>query len=126
MNISIRAFLSSAQTTDTAQSRERFWRGFPCQIRMNTGPELTSQALREWAEKLEVHLAYIQPGKPDQNAYVERFNQTYREVVLDANLFSSLQKVRDITEDWVEEYNAVRPHDALEGVPSYQYLTEWV
>ena len=101
------------------------WRGYPGQIRMDNGPELISKTLVEWAEIHQIQLAYIQPGKPAQNAYVERFNRTYRDDVLDAHLFSSLQEVRDITEEWIEEYNAIRPHDALGGIPPYQYTVEW-
>lgn len=95
------------------------WRGLPRQIRMDNGPELISKALEEWAEVHEVELAFIEPGKPAQNAYIERFNRTYREDVLDAYLFSTLQEVRDITDEWIEEYNAIRPHEALKGLPPY-------
>ena len=97
------------------------WRGYPKQLRSDNGPELISHKLEEWAEKHGVIQAFIQPGKPAQNAFVERFNRTYREDVLDAYLFSSIQEVRAITEDWLEEYNAIRPHDALEGLPPYQF-----
>lgn len=97
------------------------WRGYPKQIRVDNGPELISKELAEWAERHQVVLAFIQPGKPAQNAYIERFNRTYREAVLDAYLFDSLEEVRSITEDWLEEYNAIRPHEALGGVPPYQY-----
>jgi len=97
------------------------WRGYPQQIRVDNGPELISKELAEWAERHQVVLAFIQPGKPAQNAYIERFNRTYREAVLDAYLFDSLEEVRSITEDWLEEYNAIRPHEALGGVPPYQY-----
>jgi putative transposase len=102
------------------------WRGLPRQIRMDNGPELISKALKEWAEVHKVELVFIEPGKPAQNAYIERFNRTYREDALDANLFSSLQEVRDITDEWIEEYNAIRPHEALGGVPPYQFLVEKV
>jgi putative transposase len=97
------------------------WRGYPQRIRMDNGPELISQKMADWAARHDVELAFIQPGKPAQNAYIERFNRTFREDVLDAFLFSSLQEVREITEQWIEEYNAIRPHEALEGLPPYEH-----
>lgn len=100
------------------------WRGFPQQIRVDNGPELISHAFGEWAERHHIELAYIQPGKPAQNGYVERFNRTFREDVLDAYLFSSIQEVRDIAEEWLEEYNAIRPHEALGGLTPYQYAIQ--
>jgi len=100
------------------------WRGYPKQIRMDNGPELISQKMAQWADDHSVELAFIQPGKPSQNAYVERFNRTFREAVLDAYLFSSLHEVRDITEEWIEEYNAIRPHEALGNLSPYQYATQ--
>lgn len=115
---------------DTSLSSERvirvlemiaLWRGFPKQIRVDNGPELISHAFVEWAERHEIELAYIEPGKPAQNGYIERFNRTFREAVLDAYLFSSIQEVRDIAEEWLEDYNAIRPHEALGGLPPYQY-----
>ena len=98
------------------------WRGYPKQLRLDNGPELISQTLADWAAKHEVTLAFIQPGKPAQNAFIERFNRTYREAVLDAYLFHTVAEVQAITEDWLEEYNAIRPHEALGNVPPYQYL----
>jgi len=100
------------------------WRGCPKQIRMDNGPELISYRLKTWAEENQIILAHIQPGKPAQNAYVERFNRTFREDVLDAYLFDSLSEVREITEQWLEEYNAIRPHEALQGLPPYQYAAQ--
>jgi len=100
------------------------WRGYPIQIRMDNGPELIARRMAQWAEAHGVDLAFIQPGKPSQNAYAERFNRTFREDVLDAYLFSSLQEARDITEEWIEEYNAIRPHEALGNLSPYQYAAE--
>ena len=97
------------------------WHGCPQQLRIDNGPEFISHKLAEWAGKCHVELAFIQPGKPAQNAYVERFNRTYREDVLDAYLFASIQEVQAITKEWLEEYNCVRPHDALGGLPPYQF-----
>jgi len=100
------------------------WRGYPRQLRVDNGPELTSHLLASWPESHQVTLAFIEPGKPAQNGYIERFNRTYREDVLDAYIFGSLREARDITETWMEEYNAIRPHDALQGLQPYQYAVE--
>ena len=99
------------------------WRGYPRQLRIDNGPELISKCLAAWARKSKVELAFIQPGKPAQNGYIERFNRTYREDVLNAYMFSSLKEVRSISEEWLEEYNAIRPHDALGGLPPYQFAS---
>jgi putative transposase len=95
--------------------------GRPRAIRCDNGPELTSQAFTDWCKAQEIELRFIQPGKPDQNAYIERFNRTYREEVLSAYLFDSLDEVRLITEQWLERYNEIRPHDALGSLPPARY-----
>jgi putative transposase len=100
------------------------WRGTPKQIRLDNGPELISQRLEEWAQEHHIELAHIQPGKPAQNAYIERFNRTFREEVLDAYLFDDLQEVRAITEHWLYEYNTIRPHEALQGLTPHQYAIQ--
>ena len=97
------------------------WRAAPAKIRMDNGPELISQRLEAWAREQHIELAHIQPGKPAQNAYIERFNRTYREDVLDAYLFDSLEEVRTITERWLEDYNTLRPHAALRGLSPRQF-----
>lgn len=99
------------------------WRGYPQRLRSDNGPELISQQLECWAEKHDVLLDFIEPGKPAQNAYIERFNRTYREDVLDFYLFTSLAEAREVTEQWLEEYNAIRPHESLGGMTPYQYAS---
>jgi putative transposase len=95
--------------------------GRPRAIRCDNGPELTSDAFTAWCRSQDIELRFIQQGKPDQNAYIERCNRTYREEVLSAYLFESLDQVRDITADWIEQYNEIRPHDALGSLPPARY-----
>jgi putative transposase len=96
--------------------------GRPDRLRLDNGPELTSQALTEWCAQRGIGLHYIQPGKPVQNAFIERFNRTYREEVLNAYLFHSTQEAQALSDAWLVEYNEQRPHDALGRVPPLTYL----
>ena len=96
------------------------WRGLPRRLRTDNGPEFISNTFAAWAKHHQIELAFIQPGKLAQNAYIERFNRTYRKAVLDQYLFRSLEDVRTITEHWLELYNYGRPHDALEGLTPHQ------
>ena len=97
-------------------------RGYPERVRMDNGPEFFSVALAGWAEDHDVQLEFIQPGRPMQNSYIERFNRTYRDEVLDLYLFRSLSEVRDITSYWMTKYNEERPHDALQDMAPVEYL----
>jgi putative transposase len=92
-------------------------RGLPQRLRLDNGPEFTSVAVAEWAEKNHVELEFIKPGRPMQNGFVERFNKTYRAAILDMYIFESLEEVRRLTTDWIEFYNGRRPHDSLGGTP---------
>ncbi len=96
--------------------------GAPRALRCDNGPELLSRSLTTWCERHGVRLQHIQPGKPNQNAYIERFNRTYRREVLDAYIFGSLAEVRAETDAWLVTYNRRRPHDSLGGVPPLTFL----
>jgi putative transposase len=93
-------------------------RGYPASIRCDNGPELRSDAMVAWAKNHEVNLMFIKPGKPTQNAYIERFNGTYRHEILNAYIFSNLKEVRDLTEQWLYEYNFIRPHAEIGNIYS--------
>lgn len=91
-------------------------RGVPKTIRTDNGPEFTSNEFELWCKELGIQLQFIQPGKPMQNGYVERFNRLYREAILDAYLFFDLDEVRHLTQEWMEEYNERRPHEGLNNL----------
>jgi len=91
-------------------------------FRMYYGPELISDTLAKWANRHRVELLFIQPGKPMQNGYIERFNRTYRTEVLNAYVFETLGEVRRMTADWLIGYNERRPHESLGDLSPRQYL----
>ena len=96
-------------------------RGKPVRIRVDNGPEFTSNELTMWAEENHICIQYTQPGRPMQNGFIERFNRLYREAVLDAYLFFELHEVRLLTTEWMEEYNLRRPHEALNNLTPLEY-----
>ncbi len=98
------------------------WRGYPQQFRIDNGPEFISTVLMQWGQEHHVRLHFIQPAQPAQNAYIERFNRTYRTEVLDLYLLQSLKEVRQLTEHWLHSYNQDRPHDAL-GANAHCFCT---
>lgn len=89
----------------------------PKQIRVDNGPELVSAKLVAWCEQHDIRLLHIQPGRPMQNGYVERFNRSFRNEVLDAHVFASLSEVREHVHDWLISYNEERPHESLGNIP---------
>jgi len=98
------------------------WRGKPAAIRCDNGPEYVSQSLVNWANEHQITLMYIQPGKPTQNAYIERFNRTVRHEWLDMNLFESIEHAQHLATDWLWKYNNERPNSAIGGIPPRQLL----
>ncbi len=91
--------------------------GAPEALRMDNGPELTAEVLQCWCRQHGIDPRHIQPGKPNQTPFIERFNRSYRKGVLDAYGFESIEEVRRVTEEWIEDYNTERPHDSLGGLP---------
>lgn len=98
------------------------WRGQPMAIRCDNGPENISSHLQIWAQRRGIRFEYIQPGKPQQNAYVERFNRTVRYEWLSQHLWRDLEDVRIFATQWLHEYNHQRPHMALGGITPMQRL----
>lgn len=92
------------------------WRGKPACLRCDNGPEYISHKLTNWATKNNIKLLYIQPGKPTQNAYVERFNRTVRQEWLQLNLFQSIEHAQELATKWMWSYNNERPNSAIGGI----------
>jgi len=99
-------------------------RGLPQILRCDNGPEFLSADFVAWCEVAGVTIQYIQPGEPNQNAYIERFNRTYREEVLSLYLFNSLSEVREATHWWMIDYNETRPHDALGDLTPAEFMAK--
>ena len=98
------------------------WRGRPKAIRVDNGPEYISGTLMKWAERLAIALQHIQPGKPQQNAYVERYNRTVRHEWLGQYIFETIQEVQDYATDWLWTYNHDRPNMGIGGITPAQKL----
>ena len=98
------------------------WRGKPKVIRCDNGPEYISAAIQTWAQEWGIRLEYIQPGNPQQNAYVERFNRTVRYEWLSQYYWSDLAEVQDFATKWMWSYNHDRPNMALGGFTPKQRL----
>jgi putative transposase len=92
------------------------WRGKPMGIRVDNGPENISGKLQTWAAKRGIGIFYIQPGKPQQNAYVERYNRTVRQEWLGQYIWNTLEEVRNHATKWLWSYNNQRPNMGIGGI----------
>ena len=98
------------------------WRGKPAAIRCDNGPEYISSLLQQWAARHDIRIEYIQPGNPQQNAYVERFNRAVRYEWLSMYLWKDLEQVRHFATNLIYDYNHERPNMALGGITPKQRL----
>jgi putative transposase len=119
---------------DTSISGERVTRaldraieiyGKPRRLVMDNGPEFTSKAMLAWAARRDIELAWIDPGKPVQNAYGESFNARFRDECLNQHHFTTLSDARWLIESWRQDYNHVRPHTSLGGETPERFFELW-
>jgi len=102
------------------------WRGKPKRIRCDNGPEYISGLLAAWAAKNGIQLEFIQPGKPQQNAYIERYNRTVRYDWLTHHCFESIAEVQNYATKWLWTYNHERPNMAIGGITPKQKLAQLI
>lgn len=93
-------------------------------IRVDNGPEFISDKFDLWCKDNKIQLVYIQPGKPTQNAFVERFNGSIRKELLNAYIFRTLGEVRKMAEEFKQDYNYDRPHDSLQNMTPMEFLQQ--
>ena len=96
------------------------WRGKPLAIRCDNGPEFISKKFKDWATRNSIEIRYIQPGNPQQNAYIERFNRTVRYDWLSQYLFRELSDLQDYADGWLWRYNNMRPNMGIGGITPMQ------
>ena len=93
----------------------------PKKIRMDNGPEFIAKITSKWSEMHDIEFKYTQPGKPTQNAFIERFNGSYRRGVLNHYIFETIDQVREQSQIWMNDYNNYRPHESLGNQPPRVY-----
>lgn len=120
LHIEVDTSITSARLVRIFEQLQRD-HGLPQVLRTDNGPEFLGETFVQWAKANGMAIQYIQPGKPNQNAYIERFNRTFREEVLDPYLFAKIDDLREAAWWWIIEYNEQRPHDALGHLTPSEY-----
>ena len=111
-------------TEGAKHKNRRAWQGKPAVIRTDNGPEFIGKAMLNWSFRNCITLKLIEPGKPNQNAYVESFNGRFRDECLNEQWFISLAHARAVIEEWRREYNEQRPKKALGGLTPASYAIQ--
>jgi putative transposase len=103
------------------------WRGKPERIRVDNGPEFIASALEQWCghESRRIELVFIRKGKPSENGYIERFNRTFREDILDRHLFVNAEQAQHYAHQWMWMYNNERPHESLNNLTPRDFLRKY-
>lgn len=101
-------------------------RGLPQSVTVDNGPEFVSKALDEWAYRKRLRLRFIEPGKPQQNAYIESFNGKFRDECLNEHWFLSMRHAREVIAAWRDEYNDERPHSSLGYLTPNQFAESFL
>jgi putative transposase len=101
-------------------------RGLPGSITVDNGPEFAGKILDEWAYNRKLRLHFIEPGKPQQNAYIESFNGRFRDECLNEHWFLSMRQARNVIEAWRQEYNTERPHSSLGYLTPAQFAASFL
>jgi putative transposase len=109
-------FSLTAERVTRRLDRITEWRGKPNLIRVDNGPEYVSETLRKWAEKHGVTIQHIQPGQPQQNGYVDRYNRTVRHEWLDKYIIESIEEAQEQATKWLWTYNNDRPNMGIGGI----------
>ncbi len=92
-------------------------RGVPAHVRSDNGPEFIAQSVQKWIAAVGAKTAYITPGSPWENGYIESFNARLRDELLNGEIFYSLREAQILIESWRRHYNGVRPHASLGDRP---------
>jgi len=119
--IEVDTSLPGTRVVEVLKRLEKERGALPQEIILDNGPELTSKALDQWAYEHGVHLRFIDPGKPQQNGYIESFNSRLRDECLNEHWFLSLADARRIVEEWRVDYNRNRPHSSLGNLTPEEY-----